>query len=84
MDFAWLHFICCLHLLIDNWFALLQLQLELLLSLTSSHVDEVLPRGFVHLDVSVANVMLVSPERHVPVGDSLKQYHCLAIPPSLW
>ena len=65
-----------------DWFALLQLQL--LLSLTSSHVDEVLPRGFVHLDVSVANVMLVSPERHVPVGDSLKQHHGLAIPPSLW
>ena len=77
MDFAWLHFICCLHLLIDNWFALLGI-------VTSSHVDEVLPRGFVHLDVSVANVMLVSPERHVPVGDSLKQYHGLAIPPSLW
>lgn len=52
--------------------------------LTSSYVNEVLSSGFVHLDVSVADVMLVPPESHITMRNVLKQHQGLAIPPSLW
>lgn len=51
--------------------------------LTSRDADEVLAGGFVHLDVPVPDVVLVPPERHVPVGEALKQDQGLAIPPTL-
>ena len=51
--------------------------------LTSRDADEVLAGGFVHLDVPVPDVVLVPPERHVPVGEALKQHQGLAIPPTL-
>ena len=41
--------------------------------LTSSNADKVLSRGFVDLDVSVADMMFVSPESHVSVGNTFKQ-----------
>ena len=51
--------------------------------LTSCDADEVLPGGFVHLDVPVADVVLVPPERHIPVGHALQQHQSLAITPAL-
>ena len=52
--------------------------------LTSRYADEVLPGGFVHLDVPVPDVVLVPPQRHVPVRHALKQHQSLAIPATLW
>ena len=51
--------------------------------LTSRYADEVLPGGFVHLDVSVPDVVLVSPESHVPVSNTLQQHQSLAITSAL-
>ena len=44
-----------------------------IVSLTSCHADEVLSRCFVDLDVPIADVVLVSAQRHVPVTHVLKK-----------
>ena len=51
--------------------------------LTARDPDEVLSRCLVHLDVPVADVVLVPPEGHVAVGGALEQDQGLAVATAL-
>jgi hypothetical protein len=53
------------------------------LALTSRDVNEVLPGRLVDLDVPVADVVLVSLERHLAVSRVLKEDECLAVATAL-
>ena len=50
---------------------------------TSGNADEVLPGGFVDLDVPVADVVLVAPDGHVTVVRVLEQDQGLAVASAL-
>ena len=51
--------------------------------LTSCDVDEVLAGGLVHLDVPVADVVLVPLQRHLPVHRVLEEHEGLPVAPAL-
>ena len=51
--------------------------------LTSGDVDEVLAGGLVHLDVPVADVVLVPLQRHLPVHRILEEHQGLPVAPAL-
>ena len=51
--------------------------------LTPCHTDEVLASSLVDLDVSVAYVVLVPPQGHVPVRGRLEEHQGLTVPPAL-
>ncbi len=51
--------------------------------LTSSNIDKIFAGSFVHFNVSLAQVMLVLPQRHIPVFFAFKTYQSFTIPPAL-
>ena len=55
----------------------------MLIELTAGDVDEVIPGGFVDLDVAGADVVLVAFEGHVAVFFGNESHESLAVPASL-